>query len=83
MEMNLQATVLILKKFEDGEADCIWGKSHSSVSMLISPDGSRLGFVEPASTSPSEDKVNAPVPDDEPNKNWPAGASVEGDGERL
>nr|GMC47769.1 MATH domain and coiled-coil domain-containing protein At3g58270 isoform X1 [Ipomoea batatas] len=37
--------------------------------IVIEAHGSRLGFVEPASTSPSEDKVNAPVPDDEPNKN--------------
>ncbi|OMO60070.1 hypothetical protein CCACVL1_24427 [Corchorus capsularis] len=35
---------------------------------------SRLGFVEPASTSPSDDKFNPVVPEEEPKKRR-AGAS--------
>lgn len=63
---------------------------YPSVSMLSSPAGiclvsdseSRLGFVEPASTSPSGDKVNAADPDDVPRKRR-TGASAEDDAERL
>jgi len=59
--------------------------------MLSSPEGicrvsdneSRLGIVEPASTSPSDDKDSAAVPDDDPNKRRTTGASVGEEGERL
>ena len=58
--------------------------------MLSSPEGicllsdneSLLGFAEPASTSPSDDKFNAAVPDDDPNKRR-TGASAEDDAEIL
>nr|GLL18006.1 uncharacterized protein LOC109149240 [Ipomoea trifida] len=53
-----------LTDFQDLSNDSV-----DSNCIVIEAHGSRLGFVEPASTSPSEDKVNAPVPDDEPNKN--------------
>lgn len=60
---------------------------HPSVSILSSPEGmlldsdreSRLGFDEPASASPSEDKANAPLPEDEANKRRTTGASAEDD----
>lgn len=59
------------------------------MSILSSPEGirlgsereSRLGFVEPASTSPSGDKVNAADPDDGPR--YCTGASAEDDDDRL
>lgn len=59
--------------------------------MLLPPDGicltfendSHLAFVELASTSTSEDKVNVPVPDEEPKKCRTVGALVVDDGERL
>ncbi len=60
------------------------------MSILSSPEGiclvsdseSRLGFAEPASTSASDDKFNAAVPDDEPSKRR-TGASAEDDADRL
>lgn len=63
---------------------------HSSVSMLSSALGiclgsdneSLLGFADPASTSPSEDKFNEAAADVEPNKRR-AGASAEDDAEGL
>lgn len=45
---------------------------------LVSDNESRLGFAELDSTSPSEDKFNAAVPDEDPNKCL-LGASAEGD----
>lgn len=58
----------------------------SSVSILSSPEGiclgsdseSLLGFADPASTNPSDDKFNEVVADVEPNKRR-AGASAEDD----
>ncbi|KAJ6693753.1 hypothetical protein OIU85_004523 [Salix viminalis] len=60
------------------------------VSILSSPGGiclgsdseSRLGFVAPASTSPSDDKVNPADPDEDPS-NRRTGASPEDDAVRL
>jgi len=49
---------------------------------LVSDNESLLGFVEPDSISPSDDKFNAEVPDEEPNKRLP-GASAEGDADML
>ena len=48
---------------------------------LVSDSESRLGFAEPASTSPSGDKFNAALPDDDPNKRR-TGVSAE-DAEKL
>lgn len=58
--------------------------------MLSSPEGiglvsdseSLLGFAEPDSTSPSDDKLNAAVPDEEPNRRRPE-ASANGDAGTL
>lgn len=60
------------------------------MSILSSPEGiclasdseSRLGFAEPASTSASDDKFNAAVPDDDPSKRR-TGASAEDDADIL
>lgn len=60
-------------------------KLYPSVSMLLSLEGiclvsdveSRLGLTEFASMSPSEDKVKAAVPEDDPNKRRTTGASAE------
>jgi len=49
---------------------------------LVSDNESRLGFAELDSTSPSEDKFNAAVPDEDPNRCL-LGASAEGDAEIL
>lgn len=49
---------------------------------LVSDSESIRGFVDPGSTSPSEDKFNAAVPDDDPNKRR-TGVSVEDVAERL
>lgn len=60
---------------------------HSSLSMLLSSalgiclgsdNETLLGFADPASTSPDDDKFNEAAPDVEPNKRWP-GASAEDD----
>lgn len=60
-----------------------------SVSVFSSPEDICLGSdseslrgFDPASTSPSDDKFNAAVPDDEPNKRR-TGVSVEEVVERL
>ncbi|KAJ6360455.1 hypothetical protein OIU77_004467 [Salix suchowensis] len=66
------------------------GVIHPPVSMLSSPGGiclgsdseSRLGFIAPASTSPSGDKVNPADPDEDPS-NRRTGASAEDDAVRL
>ena len=66
------------------------GIIHPPESILSSPGGiclgsdseSRLGFVDPASTSPSDDKVNAADPDEDPN-NRRTGVSAEDDAVRL
>lgn len=49
---------------------------------LVSDNESLLGFTEPDSTSPSDDKFNAAVPDEEPKRRRP-GASAEGDADKL
>ena len=63
---------------------------HPPMSMLSSPGGiclgsdseSRLGLVDSASTSPSDDKVNAADPDED-SSNRRTGASAEEDAVRL
>ena len=62
------------------------GTSHSSGSMLVSPEGflasdngNSLLLVELASTRPSDANVKGPVPDDEPNNRRTVGGSVEDD----
>lgn len=49
---------------------------------LVSDNESLLGFAEPDSTSPSDDKLNAAGPDEEPNRRRP-GASAKGDVDTL
>lgn len=44
---------------------------------LVSDIESLLGFAEVDSTSPSDDKLNAAVPNEDPNRRLP-GASAEG-----
>lgn len=45
---------------------------------LVSDNESLLGFAVPDSTSPSDDKLSAAVPDEEPSRRRP-GASAKGD----
>lgn len=76
--MNLQITHLSPPKKIVKSKGSIFLKHiiHPSSSMLSSPEESclvsdnesRLGFTEPDSTSPSDDKFNAVVPDEDPNK---------------
>lgn len=49
---------------------------------LVSDNESLLGFTETDSTSPSDDKLNAAVPDEEPSRRRPA-ASAKGDADTL
>jgi len=49
---------------------------------LVSDNESRLGVAELDSTSPSEDKLNAAVPDEDRSRCL-LGASAEGDAEIL
>lgn len=49
---------------------------------LVSDTESLLGFAELDSTSPSDDKFNAAVPDEDPNRRLP-GASAEGEADIL
>ena len=49
---------------------------------LASDTETLLGFAELDSTSPSDDKFNAAVPDEDPNGRLP-GASAEGDADML
>lgn len=66
-------------------------RNQLSVSILSSAEGiclvseseSRLGFVEPASTSPSDANDSAAEPDDVPNKRRTTGVSTGEDVERL
>lgn len=56
--------------------------SSSEGICIVSDNESLLGFAELDSTSPSVDKFNAAVPDEEPNRRRP-GDSVKGDADRL
>lgn len=87
--MNLQiALFFIFQKIVKGVK--MTGDVQPSASIFSSSDGisrlsesdSRLGFVDPASTSPSDDKFSAVVPEDVPNKCW-TGALADDAAERL
>lgn len=76
--LNIDRLVLFMSSF------------HSSVSIFSSAEGiclgsdseSLLGFADPASTRPSDDKFNEVVPDVDPN-NRRTGLSAEDDAARL
>jgi hypothetical protein len=95
-EFTEKASFLIVHKTVKSNWTISWGTEsftgiiHPPVSILSSPGGiclgsdseSRLGFVGPDSTSPSDDKVNPADPDEDPN-NRRTGASAEDDAVRL